>query len=68
MEGLARKFLSTKFISMIVVGIILFVAFFVLVRNDIMDSAIFMAWLGAILTNFGIYAAGNVASKKYKPD
>jgi len=68
MKELARKFLSTKFITTIIVGMILLAVFIILVNKEIMDSTIFIAWLGGLLGNFGIYTAGNVVSKKYRPD
>ena len=51
------------------VGVFVLAGMFVLLTlKGAMTEGIFIAMLGALIGILGIHTAGNVASKKYKPD
>lgn len=63
MKGL----LSKKFITSMIVTVILLIVFFAMLRKDLVDGMVFGIWLAALLANFGIYTEGNIRAKHFQP-
>ncbi|KKM94585.1 hypothetical protein LCGC14_1196840 [marine sediment metagenome] len=60
--------ISQKFSVTIIVFIILCGVFLLLILKQEISDGIFIAWLGGLLANAGIYTEGNIRAKKYRPD
>ncbi|KKN61498.1 hypothetical protein LCGC14_0521530 [marine sediment metagenome] len=60
---ISRKLSITIIVFIILCGVFLLMVF----KQEITDG-IFIAWLGALLGNAGIYTEGNIRAKQYKQE